>query len=79
MVSGVLPEHKRWLYEANVDDQSGPILTENYQLFTDRFIPEDNNRPESWENEFAIWTFFIAVTVWGGLVFLPEVSASWSL
>ena len=28
MVSGVLPEHKGWLYEANVIDQAGPILTE---------------------------------------------------
>lgn len=28
MVSGALPEHKGWLYEATVIDQSGPILTE---------------------------------------------------
>jgi hypothetical protein len=28
MVSGVLPEHKGWLYEANVIDQAGPILSE---------------------------------------------------
>jgi hypothetical protein len=28
MVTGVLPEHKGWLYEANVIDQGGPILTE---------------------------------------------------
>ena len=28
MVSGVLPEHKGWLYEANVIDQASPILTE---------------------------------------------------
>jgi hypothetical protein len=28
LVSGVLPEHKGWLYEANVIDQAGPILTE---------------------------------------------------
>jgi hypothetical protein len=27
MVNGVLPEHKRWLYEANVVDQASPILT----------------------------------------------------
>jgi hypothetical protein len=28
MVTGVLPEHKGWLYEANVIDQASPILTE---------------------------------------------------
>ena len=28
MVAGSLPEHKGWLYEASVIDQSGPILTE---------------------------------------------------
>jgi hypothetical protein len=28
MVSGVLPERRGWLYEANVIDQAGPILTE---------------------------------------------------
>jgi len=28
MVTGVLPERKGWLYEANVIDQAGPILTE---------------------------------------------------
>ena len=28
MVTGSLPEHKGWLYEASVIDQSGPILTE---------------------------------------------------
>ncbi len=28
MVSGVLPDHKGWLYEANVIDQASPILTE---------------------------------------------------
>lgn len=28
MANGVLPEHKGWLYEANVIDQAGPILTE---------------------------------------------------
>jgi len=28
MVSGVLPEHKGWIYEANVIDQASPILTE---------------------------------------------------
>ena len=28
MVSGALPDHKGWLYEATVIDQSGPILTE---------------------------------------------------
>lgn len=28
MVTGVLPEHKGWLYEANVVDQAQPILTE---------------------------------------------------
>jgi hypothetical protein len=28
MVTGSLPEHKGWLYEATVIDQSGPILTE---------------------------------------------------
>ncbi|MCJ7444419.1 MAG: hypothetical protein MUO26_07815 [Methanotrichaceae archaeon] len=28
MVTGVLPELKSWLYEANVIDQAGPILTE---------------------------------------------------
>jgi len=28
MVSGFLPEHKGWLYEANVIDQAGHILTE---------------------------------------------------
>jgi len=28
MVTGVLPEHKGWLYETNVIDQVGPILTE---------------------------------------------------
>jgi len=28
LVSGVLPERKGWLYEANVIDQAGPILTE---------------------------------------------------
>ena len=28
MVSGVLPERKSWLYEANVVDQAGPILTD---------------------------------------------------
>jgi len=27
MVNGVLPEHKGWLYEANVVDQASPILT----------------------------------------------------
>jgi hypothetical protein len=28
MVSGILPEHKGWLYEANVIDQAGPLMTE---------------------------------------------------
>ncbi len=28
MVTGVLPEHRGWLYEANVIDQAGPILSE---------------------------------------------------
>ncbi len=28
MVTGVLPEHRGWLYEANVIDQAGPVLTE---------------------------------------------------
>jgi hypothetical protein len=28
MVSGVLPEHRGWLYEANVIDQAGSVLTE---------------------------------------------------
>lgn len=28
MVTGSLPEHKGWLYEATVIEQSGPILTE---------------------------------------------------
>jgi len=28
MVSGVLPEKKGWLYEANIIDQAGPMLTE---------------------------------------------------
>ncbi len=28
MVTGALPEHRGWLYEANVIDQAGPILTE---------------------------------------------------
>lgn len=28
MVTGVLPERRGWLYEANVIDQAGPILTE---------------------------------------------------
>jgi hypothetical protein len=28
LVMGVLPERKGWLYEANVIDQAGPILTE---------------------------------------------------
>jgi hypothetical protein len=28
MVTGALPEHKGWLYEANVIDQAGPILSE---------------------------------------------------
>ncbi|MBN1236090.1 MAG: hypothetical protein JW999_08595 [Methanotrichaceae archaeon] len=28
MVTGVLPEHKGWLYEANVIDQVGPIMSE---------------------------------------------------
>lgn len=28
MATGVLPERKGWLYEANVIDQAGPILTE---------------------------------------------------
>ncbi len=28
MVTGVLPEHRGWLYEANVIDQAEPILTE---------------------------------------------------
>ncbi len=28
MVTGVLPERKGWLYEANVIDQASPILTE---------------------------------------------------
>jgi hypothetical protein len=28
MVTGVLPERKGWLYEANVIDQAGPVLTE---------------------------------------------------
>ncbi|HUS75590.1 MAG TPA: hypothetical protein VMY43_06235 [Methanothrix sp.] len=28
MVTGILPEHKGWLYEANVIDQGGPLLTE---------------------------------------------------
>lgn len=28
MASGVLPEHKGWLYEASVIDHAGPILTE---------------------------------------------------
>jgi len=27
MVNGALPEHKGWLYEANVIDQASPILT----------------------------------------------------
>lgn len=27
MVNGVLPEHKGWLYEADVVDQASPILT----------------------------------------------------
>jgi len=33
MVSGVLPEHKGWLYEANVIEQAGPILTEVVKEF----------------------------------------------
>ncbi len=28
MATGVLPERKGWLYEANVIDQAGPILSE---------------------------------------------------
>ena len=28
MVTGVLPDHKGWLYEANVIDQAGPLMTE---------------------------------------------------
>ena len=28
MVTGVLPERRGWLYEANVIDQASPILTE---------------------------------------------------
>jgi len=28
MVTGVLPEHKGWLYEANVIDQGSPLITE---------------------------------------------------
>ncbi|WP_348305009.1 hypothetical protein [Methanothrix sp.] len=28
MITGSLPEHKGWLYDASVIDQSGPILTE---------------------------------------------------
>jgi len=28
MVTGVLPEHRGWLYEANVIDQAGPLLSE---------------------------------------------------
>lgn len=28
MVTGVLPEHRGWLYEANVIDQASSILTE---------------------------------------------------
>jgi len=28
MVTGVLPELRGWLYEANVIDQAGPVLTE---------------------------------------------------
>ena len=28
MITGSLPEHKGWLYDASVIDQSGPILAE---------------------------------------------------
>jgi hypothetical protein len=28
MVTGVLPERRGWLYQANVIDQAGPVLTE---------------------------------------------------
>jgi hypothetical protein len=28
LVTGLLPERKGWLYEANVVDEAGPILTE---------------------------------------------------
>ncbi len=28
MATGTLPEHRGWLYEANVIDQAGPVLTE---------------------------------------------------
>ncbi len=28
MVTGALPERKGWLYEANVIDQAGPLVTE---------------------------------------------------
>ncbi len=37
MVSGVLPERKGWLYEANIVEQAGPILTEVVkELFRDK-------------------------------------------